>query len=376
MRILSVIGNMDEESGGGATERTRQMSIHLSKMGHKVSVLTTDYRLTPASCVALGTVRLITLPCINARFYVPLPLFGQINEAIKQAEIIHLVNHWTLINAMAFVFARIHKKPYVLSPLGSLPIYGRSSLLKKIFNFLIGKRIIREASACIVATLSESPTLRSFGVDDSRIVHIPNGINAEEYSELGGDDLREKVGVYENPFILFIGRLNHIKGPDLLLEAFRKVKDRFSDIHLVYIGTDEGMLDSLQKMASSGSVLERVHFPGYIGGANKSRIIHSSLFLAVPSRQEAMSIVVLESGISGRPVLITDQCGFDEVEKVNGGLVVPATIDGLAQGLEEMLSQVREIEPMGDRLQQFVRENYLWSSIARQYLTLFEKISQ
>jgi hypothetical protein len=42
-----------------------------------------------------------------------------------------------------------------------------------------------------------------------------------------------------------------------------------------------------------------------------------------------MSIVVLEAGITGTPVLITDQCSFDEVDRIGGGIVVRASVDGI-----------------------------------------------
>ena len=375
MRILNVVEIMDEATGGGGTERTRQLSLHLAKMGHEVTILTTDNHLSPAASHSLGSVQLIALPCLTPRFVVPLPLFGQISRAVKEADVIHLVNHWSLINAMAFVFARIHKKPYVVTPLGALNIYGRSSLLKRGYNLLFGKRIIRNASSWVVPTLSESPAFRSYGVDESRLVHIPNGINEEDYCEKGDAGFRVRIGVDEHPFILFMGRLNPIKGPDILMEAYCRVKDRFPDIHLVYIGPDEGMLGSLQKIASECSVTERVHFLGFISREDKSRVIDCSLFLVVPSRQEAMSIVVLESGIAGRPVLITDQCGFDEVEKVGGGLVVPATVDGLAQGIKRMLDQTNNFGSMGENLQRLVRHEFLWVSTARQYSALFEQLN-
>jgi glycosyltransferase involved in cell wall biosynthesis len=365
MKILNVIANMDEETGGGSTERARQLSLHLSKIGHEVVILSTNYRLSSSVASSLGGVQLITLPCLNSRYLVPLPLLGKISRAVKEADVIHLFNHWTLINVMIFAFARVHKKPHVVNPLGSLCIVGRARLLKRMYNILFGKRIVQKASLCVVATRNEMPAFRSYGVDKSRIVHIPNGINEEDYRETGDPEFRSNIGVGEHPFILFVGRLNPIKGPDLLLQAFCRVKDRFPDIHLAYIGPDEGMQTSLRIIASEHSVLKRVHFLGFVSREDKSRLLHSMRFLVIPSRQEAMSIVVLEAGITGKPVVLTDQCGFDEVEEVGGGRVVPATVDGLTQGIEAMLSQKHDLELMGKNLQRLVRDKFLWSSIAR-----------
>ena len=87
-----------------------------------------------------------------------------------------------------------------------------------------------------------------------------------------------------------------------------------------------------------------------------------------------MSIVVLEAGISGKPVLLTDQCGFDEIARINGGLVVPASIDGLKQGLKVMLGDPEKLSVMGRDLQQFVKQRFDWAVIVNQYLDLYQRI--
>ena len=93
------------------------------------------------------------------------------------------------------------------------------------------------------------------------------------------------------------------------------------------------MLNELRRMVEASDVRNRVHFTGHIGGTEKSEAYRAADFLVIPSRQEAMSIVVLEAGITGTPVLITDQCGFDDVAAVAGGIVVAASVEGLQEGI-------------------------------------------
>ena len=130
----------------------------------------------------------------------------------------------------------------------------------------------------------------------------------------------------------------------------------------------------LEELAIKESVEKRVHFLGYVSKEDKSRIIDSSLFLTVPSRQEAMSIVVLESGICGKPVLITDQCGFNVIEKIDGGKVVQASVKGIELGLIEILRDKDRLNSMGSNLKQYTNENFTWDSIIGKYLTLFGQI--
>ena len=131
------------------------------------------------------------------------------------------------------------------------------------------------------------------------------------------DYFRNKIGIGNSPFILFVGRLNRIKGPDLLLKAFYNIKNNLQDFHLGFVGPDDGMLSELKQMVDEYQLNDRIHFIGYLGGADKSNAYHAADLLVIPSRQEAMSIVVLEAGISGTPVLLTDQCGFNVIEKID-----------------------------------------------------------
>lgn len=375
MKILNVIENIDEVTGGGVAERTRQLGSHLINLGHDITVLTINQNLSPSNIASLGPVKLISIPCMIKRFYIPLPFFRRINKAVKNADIVHLVSHWSILNVLTFVCLRINKKPYVITPLGALPIFGRSGLIKRIYNFMIGVNIIRKANICVVATLEELVALSSYGVNKKSVVHIPNGINEYDYPTEDLSNFSKEINVLKkHPFILYIGRLNSIKGPDLLIKAFCKVKDNFPDIHLVYIGPDEGMLDSLKKTALGAEMLERIHILGWVSKEQKAAILHASLFLTIPSRQEAMSIVVLESGIVGKPVLITDQCGFDEVELIGGGFVVPATIDGIAAGIKKLLDSKSDLRSMGLNLQKLVRNNFLWSTAAKKYASIFTKV--
>jgi glycosyltransferase involved in cell wall biosynthesis len=87
-----------------------------------------------------------------------------------------------------------------------------------------------------------------------------------------------------------------------------------------------------------------------------------------------MSIVVLEAGLVGTPVLLTDRCGFDEVSTVGGGKVVAATADDLAVGLDSLLTNRSELADMGNRLKSHVQHGYTWDVIVERFLGFYEQI--
>lgn len=374
MKVLNVNMTLDPVNGGGTAERTFQLSRFMARNGTKCSILTLDLGLTNERKKKLDGVEIFALPCLLRRYYIPKFSYGQIKDIIRRVDIVHLMGHWTLINAITYFIAKHLKKPYVVCSAGALPIYGRSKLLKRFYNWIIGEKIIRNAGGYVAITADEIPHFRRYGVNAEEVRVISNGIDPEDYLADNADGFRVKYGIDNNPIILFVGRLNHIKGPDLLLRGFCRAKDTLKDHRLLFVGPDGGMLEKLKEIAKDHSVEDRVHFTGYLSGAEKSQAYHASELLVIPSRQEAMSLVVLEAGITGTPVLITDRCGFEQISGINGGLVVEASEIGIENGLIEILNDRESLKRKGENLQKYVNGHFRWESIINQYSDLYNAI--
>ncbi|MFC1675824.1 glycosyltransferase [Planctomycetota bacterium] len=374
MKILDVNARFDPVLGGGSVERTFQTSRLLAKFGVESTVLTLDIDLDHQQIKKLKGVNLIALPGLIKRFRMPLFSYKAIKEIVNNADVIHLINHWTFLNALVYIIARRLKKPYVICPAGSLAIYGRSKILKRIYNFVIGKSIVRNANRCIAISVNEIPQFESYGAEPEKISVIANGINSDDFKRNDNVHFREKYNLKNYPFILFVGRLNHIKGPDLLLRAFCEIKNKIPALHLVFAGPDEGMLTELKDIVINAGLQDDVHFLGYLGNDDKVAAYYESELLAIPSRQEAMSIVVLEAAMTETPVLITNECGFNEVEDFNGGLVVPASVIDLQKGLAKMLGNTADLNAMGKSLKKHVSNHFTWDAIVNKYIELYREI--
>lgn len=358
--------SIDPVSSGGTGERTLQMSKALAKNGNACTILTLDIGSLDKvkKDLSVNKVELETLACWSRRFYFPSLNLCKISRVVKRADIIHLMGHWTILNAIVYFIARLYGKPYVVCPAGALPLFGRSQTFKKVYNFLVGRRIIRNASAYIAITDDEKVQFLPYGVNPDQIQIVNNGINPQDFSSHDVAGIRARHGLEKKPFILFVGRLNLIKGPDLLLEAYQQLGDRLDQYDLVFVGPDGGMQQELVEASKRMGHGENIFFIGYLGGKDKSDIYHAAEFLVIPSRQEAMSIVVLEAGICKTAVLLTGACGFDEVADVGGGIVVDAEIESLKAGLLEM-SRRDDLTLMGEQLFRFVTENYTWADVGK-----------
>jgi glycosyltransferase involved in cell wall biosynthesis len=374
MKVLNVVGMLNPLLGGGTAERTRQMSLFQHQAGIECTILTVNEGIDEELIRCLKGIEIVALPYISRRFYVPLPLFLTISRLVKSSDIIHLMNHWSILNVLVYLCIKLHKKPYAVCPAGALKKFGRSVYLKTIYNWLIGREMIKKAALCIAVTQDEVAHFVGYGVPSEDVTIIPNGVVVDGVPPDMENDFRVKYNLIDKPYILFMGRLNSIKGPDLLVDAFFKwhVQDPVG-YHLVVAGADDGLLSVLRKKVVAVGLEDVVHFIGFVTGEEKMQAYCSASMLVIPSRSEAMSIVVLEAGIMGTPVLVTDMCGLNDLSKNECGWVCSASVDGIYAGLSESLTS-RDKVTRGQNLKSYVEDNFEWSTLIAKYTALYKAI--
>ncbi|PCH54312.1 MAG: hypothetical protein COC22_00470 [Flavobacteriaceae bacterium] len=373
MNILLVNMSVDAVLGGGTVERTRQLARELQKLPDtETKVLSTTANLKDKS--VFGDSQFILLPCLNQRWYIPAPYFGKIYRSLRWADVVIIIGHWTIINAMVYWTNKIVKRPYLFCPAGALHIFGRSGIFKKVYNMIAGKAILKQADAVIAIPKDEREQFYKLGVTQDRAVVIPNGISPSDFEYTDEKGIRDKYHLGNAPFLLFMGRLNKIKGPDILLESFIKVASELPNWKLVFAGPDGGEEQTLKASLKKCRLEERVHFLGFISGDAKSELYHAASILVVPSRLEAMSIVALEAGICGTPTIMTDQCGFSELVDAGGAIEVAVDSQPLAESLHQLMLDEDKIKKMGQNAKKFIRMNYTWAIAAIRHRKLCEEV--
>lgn len=369
MKIVVANFVADPHLGGGTAAKSVALARALASAGVQTRLITTDLGLGHGGAPDVGTAEVIVIPAVFRRFPVPRAAGRRIANAIERSDAVILLNHWNVFNARMFLAARRARVPVLFCPAGALRIQGRSRLLKRAYHQVIGRRMIDEAAALIATTRVEEAEFRAAGIPAGRIQVIPNGINTEPHG-ITADQFRDRHRLGSAPFILFMGRLNAIKGPDLLLDAFAALDRRFPEWHLVIAGRDEGLAASLRQRAERTGITSRVHLVGHLDAASSTGAYRAASLLVVPSRHEAMSLVALEAAVNGTAVLLTDVCGFNEVEQSGGGRVVAATAPAIAEGLERLLAVPAALPAMGDRLRAHVVASFGWPTIVQHYIAL------
>jgi glycogen(starch) synthase len=214
-----------------------------------------------------------------------------------------------------------------------------------------------------------------YGLDESRISVIPNGIDPSELVPVDDlDALRSRFADPGERLVLLVGRLVYEKGFQLALEALPRLIERLGDVRFIVAGSGTAEQE-LREQAHRLGLDERGTFLGWIG----DDVLHSLYRIAdltvVPSIYEPFGLVALEAMASGCPCLVADTGGLREV--------VPSEDVGLRfrsrdpASLGAMAERLLTDEALRDRLVAEASEHVLgfdWADVARQVAGVYDEV--
>jgi glycosyltransferase involved in cell wall biosynthesis len=207
---------------------------------------------------------------------------------------------------------------------------------------------LRRAAYLLSPNTEEHARLKSaHGLPDERARCFPNPVPLFPNPE-GSRAVRESLGIPQtHRYVLFLGRLvNHHKGVDVLVSAFRGLAARFPDVHLVVAGTgqDEKVLHEQARN------VPRVHFLGWVSSRQRvQELLGASEVVACPSHEDAFPYAVAEAMTAGRPLVASAVGGIRDLvaDGRTGYLVPPGDPDALERALEKILQDPGRAAAMG-----------------------------
>jgi glycosyltransferase involved in cell wall biosynthesis len=159
---------------------------------------------------------------------------------------------------------------------------------------------------------------------------VPNGLDHERY--------HPGLLPAERDLVVFVGRLEHYKGVDLLLDAWLEVLLARPGARLVIIGSGSAG-EEMRQRAQQGPFGDSVSFTGFVSEADKIGWLQRATVLVQPSRKEGWGLTVLEANACGTPVVATDVPGLrDSVRHGSSGLLTAAMPGALASSLVAVLA--------------------------------------
>ncbi|MBT9147506.1 MAG: Phosphatidyl-myo-inositol mannosyltransferase [Syntrophomonadaceae bacterium] len=379
MKILQVTPFFSPVHGGSA-EVPYQLSSELAKKGHKVTIYTSDYKFSQEYVNSIPKVRVCIFKTwvTRVKFFIAPGMVRQARKEVKHFEIIHMHNYHTFQNIVAHHYAKKYGIPYVLQAHGSLVTYFQKGMLKRVFDRLWGYTILKGASKVIAVTKTEVEQYKSMGVSEDKIEIVPNGIDLSEFDNLPErGEFTRKYGLNDNQkIILYLGRIDKIKGLDILTKAFAQLSRNVKDVKLVIVGPDDGYLPSLRKLVADLEIGDKVLFTAPLYGREKLEAYIDAYVYVLPSFYEIFGITVLEATACGTSVIATDRCGIADVIDGQAGLVVPYDKDQLSNAILHMLSDDKMRREFGEKGKLLVREKFNWEKIAEQIENVYQSVIQ
>lgn len=234
--------------------------------------------------------------------------------------------------------------------------YAHMGNMKKTFSAVRGMVFNSKAEQDLASRL--------YGVQGDAFVQI--GIGLDTSFVANADRFRSKHRV-EEPFILYAGRKDEGKKVDVLIDYFTRFKKRkLSDLKLVLIGGGEIEIPS-----------KDIIDLGFLPVQDKYDAYAAAMLFCNPSQFESFSLVIMESWLAGRPVLVNGNCAVTRsfVSQCNGGLYYENYYE-FEKCVEWMAENADVSEQMGANGRKFVKNNFEWNVIVGKYKTYFERMEK
>jgi glycosyltransferase involved in cell wall biosynthesis len=381
MRIVHLINSIDPVSGGPANVLARLAPVQVRRR-HDVTIITADAPARVAEIagrLAESGVRVEAKGPGSGPFVkAPAAIETLKREIASGVDVVHGHGLWQhLVHGGASV-CRASGVTYIIRPCGMLDPWSLSQgrLKKTLFLALKARKDLNQAAGLHFTTETERKLVEPLGLR-SRAFVIPNGLDWDEFASLptpGAFRARHELG--DRPLVVFLSRLHHKKGLDLLLPAFAEAAP--SDAVLALVGPGEaGYVGGLRSQGEQLGIADRLIFTGMLNGSERIEALADADLFALPSYQENFGVAVIEAAAAGTPVLISDQVNiWDEVEASGVGRVVPCEVAPVAGALREMLADRASLKETGASARVWARDNFAWTSIAERVDAMYEAVGR
>jgi len=395
---LAALGGTD---AGGMNVYVRELACHLARLGLPNDIFTR--RTNPATPDVVPLFPNVDVVAIDAGPPAPLPkadLFRYLPEfaanmaryadrAGRRYDAIHA--HYWLSGWVAHLLRPAWNVPFV-------QMFHTTAHMKNAVNaaadhepelrLRIERRLLDLADGLIAANPDERADLVwSFGTPAAKVCTIPPGVDLDLFRPGDQTEALAALGLPpRQPVVLFVGRVDPIKGIDTLLSAFAPLE---RDPHLspkpllLFVGGDldpsgapTGPLAAVAAQARAMGVADRIRFVGSRPQDELPRYYRAADLVAVPSRYESFGLVAVEAMACGTPVVASRVGGltFTVEEGSSGLLVPPGSADALADAVALLLRDHRCRRVLAAGALRAARR-FAWPEVARSVHDVYARLA-
>jgi len=239
--------------------------------------------------------------------------------------------------------------------------------------------LARHADLLITSTLDESEELvQHYGADPSRVQVVAPGVDLSTFRPIDRTEARSKIDAGDGPLLLFVGRLERLKGVEIAIRALAELRaDGHPAARLLVLGADsrdadESEQERLKAVAATLGVREAIDFVGSVAHHELPYFYSAADVCVMPSYSESFGLVGLEAQACGCPVVASDVSGLRSVvrEGVTGYVVAGHDPAAYAERIKRLLDEPELARQMGRR-GQLLAQRFSWSRTADRLAGLF-----
>lgn len=289
---------------------------------------------------------------------------------IKNYDVVHVNGIWNFINHLACLYARLQKKPLVITPHGTLDPWSlaQKKQKKSIALRLYQRKDLEKADVLHATCDMEARYFRDLGLKADLAV-IANGIQFPDSTKRPAN--RSKKGRR----MLFLSRIHPKKGVMELVRAVAALRKELKRGNWTVIiagpGNDE-YLREVKREANRLNVMTFLEFPGAFDGPSKWELYDSSHIFILPTHSENFGLVVAEALGRGIPVITTQGAPWKELITHRCGWWPAVDQEAIVASMRKALrTPDKKLKEMGERGRSLVLNKYDHATMGRQLTHLY-----
>lgn len=241
------------------------------------------------------------------------------------------------------------------------------------------ERIIAGADCVVAFSPHERDAMvRLYGADRNRVELIPCGVDLSRFRPIGRTAARRELGLNGHKVMLYVGRIEPLKGADLLLHAAASLESE-EGVQVLVVGSDadgSGEMERLHRLSADLQLGDTVEFVGRVPQDRLALYYSAADVCVVPSFYESFGLAALESMACGTPVVASRVGGLSTIVQHGrtGYLKSWRCPEAFAQSLEMIMANEDLRDSMG-RAARNRAETLSWDQVAGRLLELYERLA-
>jgi glycosyltransferase involved in cell wall biosynthesis len=324
-------------SFGGPIPVARQLCEGLAARGHEVHVVTTSLTDVRSGRSWHGTTREVDGVTVHYlatparyRWMGLTPGLPVALERLPRPDVAHVFGFRDVVTTVTAAWCLARRVPYVFEPLGMFEPRVRKLRVKRAFDATVARHVVRGAAGFATVSRREADALVAGGARPE-LVHVRGNAFPPPVESPPSGKLRARLGLADEPLVLYVGRIAAGKGIELLLDAARDLPD----VHVALAGPDDGH-GTHARVVRAERETGRVHALGVV--SNPLELYGDADVFVLPSAGESFGLVAAEAAACGTPVVVTDRCGVVELFHDGEALVVPYDAGAIRSAVERVLA--------------------------------------